>query len=79
MIEPSGRQPEPVVEHAILMSDGSMQVRASDPRFEQIYPLTDWIQGNQRFGGKVYRRRVLVVEDWHEVPPVAEPTGAETA
>ena len=44
------------------------------------------IEHGQRFGGKVYRRRVIVVEDWTEVagsPPAgtaienhSAPTGA---
>jgi hypothetical protein len=56
-----------VVEHAILMSDGSMQVQPDDPEIERIYPLSLWIEHMQRWGGKVYRRTVIVVEDWHEV------------
>lgn len=59
---------KPVVEHAILMSGGGMQVRNGDPEIERIYPLAQWIRGQQRFGGMVYRRTVLVVEDWAEVP-----------
>lgn len=56
-----------VVEHAIQMRDGSMQVRADSPGHEHVYPLADWIEHNQRFGGRVYRRVVVVVEDWEEV------------
>lgn len=59
---------EQVVEHAIQMSSGAMQVRFDDPEIERIFPLADWIKSEQRFGGKVYRRVVVVVEDWEEVP-----------
>lgn len=59
---------QPVVEHAILMSGGSMQVRPGDPETERIYPLARWIEHHQRFGGKVYTRTVIIVEDWREVP-----------
>lgn len=55
------------IENAILMSDGSMQVRPHNPEVEQIYPLDQWIAAHQRFGGKVYRRTVIVVDDWQEV------------
>lgn len=58
---------EPIVEHAILMSDGGMQVRSDDPEIEDIFPLAKWIEVQQRFGGKVYTRKVIVVEDWTEV------------
>jgi hypothetical protein len=56
-----------VVEHAIRMSGGSMQVRFAHREIERIFPLVDWIKSEQRFGGKVYRRVVVVVEDWEEV------------
>lgn len=60
---------EPVIEHALLMSGGSMQVRPDpDPEIEERYPLAEWIQNKQRHGGKVYTRTVIVVEDWREVP-----------
>lgn len=58
----------PVVEHAIQMSGGSMQVRNAHPEIERIFPLADWIKANQRGGGRVWRRVVVVVEDWEEVP-----------
>ena len=60
-----------ITEHANLMTDGSHCVRPSEaevPGLERIYPLEQWIQGHQRHGGKVYRRKVVVVEDWVEVP-----------
>jgi hypothetical protein len=58
-----------VVEHAIQMSGGGMHVRCDDPEVEEVYPLERWIPNQQRFGGKVWRRTVIVVEDWTEVPP----------
>lgn len=57
---------EPIVEHAIMMSGGGMQVR-NGHEIEALYPLADWVSEQQRFGGKVYTRKVVVVEDWHEV------------
>ncbi len=67
---------EPVVEHAIQMSGGGMHVRNQDPEIERIFPLADWIVSHQRFGGKVYRRTVIVVEDWTEVPVTRESESA---
>lgn len=57
----------PVVEHAIRMTSGAMQVRNDHPLINHIYPLAQWIEHEQRDGGKVYRRTVIVVEDWEEV------------
>lgn len=59
---------EPVTEHAQLMSGGGYHVRNPEPYIEKIYPLGEWIKAGQRSGGHVYRRRVIVVDDWEEVP-----------
>ena len=58
---------EPVTEHAQMMSGGGYHVRNGDPEIEDIYPLAQWIVHGQRFGGHVYRRRVIVLEDWTEI------------
>jgi len=50
------------------MSGGGYHVWNTEPYIEEIYPLAQKIKAGQRFGGKVYRRRVIVVEDWTEVP-----------
>lgn len=59
--------PGSIVEHAVMMSGGGMHVRNGDPEIEEIFPLAKRIPAQQRFGGKVYRRTVIVVEDWGEV------------
>lgn len=59
---------ETVTEHAIRMSGGAMQVRNGHPEIDRIYPLAEWIKHEQRFGGKVFRREIVVVSDWAEVP-----------
>jgi hypothetical protein len=68
---------EEVTEHAQLMSGGGYHVRNGDPEIEKIYPLAEWIVHSQRFGGKVYRRVVIVVEDWTEVPNEAATLAAK--
>lgn len=57
-----------IVEHGIRMSGGGHHVRLDHPEIERIFPLADWIRASQRNGGKVDTRRVIVVEDWAEVP-----------
>ena len=57
---------EPIVEYAIAYSGGSMLVRPND--IEDIWPIVEWVEAYQRHGGKVYRRRVIVVSDWELVP-----------
>lgn len=56
------------MEYAILMANGDMQIRNPDPEVDRIFPLADWIKSRQRFGGKIYRRTIYVVENWEEVP-----------
>ena len=65
---------EPITEHAELMSGGGYHVWNTAPYIERIFPLTEKIKAGQRFGGRVYRRRVIVVEDWTEVP--AQPSSS---
>lgn len=68
MPDPVPAPGEIVTEHAVMMSGGGYHVRNSEPYVEEIYPLAKWIASEQRFGGKVYRRKVIVVEDWRVVP-----------
>lgn len=57
----------PIIEHALLMSGGGMQVRNPHPDIERIYPLMEWIRNELQNGSKVYRRRVVVLDGWAEV------------
>lgn len=61
---------EAVVEHAVRMSDGGMHVRNAHPQTERVYPLTEWIRAMYTVHQtRVFKRRVIVVEDWTEVAP----------
>src|ERR1700722_15602026 len=62
----AGLERPAITEHAIQMPGGSHQVRNDAPYVEAIYPLALWIEGQQRDRGGVYRRKVIVVEDWAE-------------
>jgi hypothetical protein len=68
MTQPSAQIVHSVAEHAIQMSGGGYHIRNQNPGVERVYPLAKWIEDNQQ-DGKVYRRRIIVVEDWHVVPP----------
>ena len=57
-----------IVEHGIRMSGGGHHIRLDHPEIERIFSLADWIRANQMGGGKVDTRRVIVVDDWTEVP-----------
>ena len=67
--QPRRRERETKVEHAVMMSGGGYHVRNDDPEIEDIYPLAKWIKSESRFGGKVYRRSIIVLDDWREVAP----------
>ena len=54
-----------LIEHAIDMTSG-MLVRTSG--LERVYPLAEWIKDQQHHGGRVWRRRIVIVEEWVEVP-----------
>lgn len=55
-------------EYGQLYSDGSMLLWSQSDDVLKVYPLDEQIEHAQRRGGKVYRRRVIVVGDWEEVP-----------
>jgi hypothetical protein len=57
--------PYQVVEYATELPSGAMQVRAPD--IERMYPIDAWIRHRARDNTRVYRRRILVLEDWEEV------------
>ena len=49
------------------MSGGGFQVRNTAPHVQAIYPTAQWAMDEIRSGGHVYRRRVIVVQDWEEL------------
>lgn len=54
-------------EYAQRYAGGSMLVRNPHPDIERIFPVAEWIRAEQQLGGKIYRRRIVVLEDWTEV------------
>jgi hypothetical protein len=67
--EAGGVTTEVVAEYGEQLSGGGWQTWNTAPHIEKIYPLAQKIEAHRRHG-KVYRRRIVVVEDWAEV---AEP------
>jgi len=59
---------EPVTEHAEQYTSGAMLVRNSALEVERVYPLEQWVPDQQQHGGRIFKRRVIVVDDWTEVP-----------
>jgi len=60
---------KPVEEYAQLYAGGSMLIRNNAPDVERVYPLKTWVEHATRAGGRVFRRVVIVLEDWQEVGP----------
>lgn len=67
LADAAGTAGSETVEHAQLFAGGSMLVRNLHPDIERIWPVADWIRDEQRNGSRIYRRRVVVLEDWTEV------------
>lgn len=56
---------ETVTEYGTRYTGGGVLVWPTDtPELVRIFPLADRIEAGQRNGGKVVRRRVIVVDDW---------------
>jgi hypothetical protein len=56
-----------VTEYGEELTSGGYQTWNTEPYIERIYPLAEKIEAVTRLRGKVYRRRIIVVEDWTEV------------
>jgi hypothetical protein len=59
---------KPTVEYGQLYRGGDVQVFNPDPEIDRIYPMAERVRHGRRNGGKVLRRVVIVLEDWHDVP-----------
>lgn len=55
-----------VIEYAARNQDGDWQIRTT--RSGEFYPAGRWAQDQQALGARVLRRRVIVLEDWIEIP-----------
>jgi hypothetical protein len=69
---------EATVEYAHEMASGDYHLWNTEPWTDEIYPLADRIRSGQRDYGSVYRRRVVVIEDWAEVAESASDTTGKT-
>jgi hypothetical protein len=74
-VDPASRAAAEVVtgittEYGQQFKGGGYDLWNTAPYVERVYPVAERIKDERRNGGKVYRRRVIVVEDWTEV---AEP------
>jgi hypothetical protein len=59
---------EVVTEYGLAHKGGDWTVWNTAPHLEAAWPLAKRIEDYRRYqGAKVYRRRVIVVEDWAEV------------
>jgi hypothetical protein len=56
-----------VTEHGTQFKGGDHVVWSTEPDVEEVYPLAKRIANQVRNGGKVYRRRIIVVDHWAEV------------
>lgn len=62
-----GETGEAVTEYAQLDGNGVFLVWDVSPETEQRRPLAKRIETARKFGGIIFRRRVIVAEDWKEV------------
>ena len=57
----------PVEEYGHLFGSGDVKVWDLSPELVEIYPLDKRIEYGKRHGGRVLRRRVIVVDEWEEI------------
>lgn len=62
-----GPRPVLVDEYGHLMSGGGVHVWPDDPEILDVYPLEKRIEHGKRHGGRVLRRRIIIVDEWEEI------------
>lgn len=67
LADAAGTSSSETTEYAQRYAGGGMLVRNPHPDIERIYPVADWIRHEQQLGGKIYRRRIVALENWTEV------------
>jgi hypothetical protein len=58
---------EHTIEYAAWNIDGEWEFRVTRPG--ELYPAGQWARDQQALGSRVLRRRIIVVDDWAEIPP----------
>jgi hypothetical protein len=59
---------EQVLEFAARAIDGGVEIRTTRDENPQ-YPVAQWARDQQALGARVQRRRIVVLEDWADLPP----------
>jgi hypothetical protein len=59
--------PEVIEEYGQLFGSGDVKLWDLSPELVEIYPMAKRIEYGKRHGGRVLRRRVIVVDEWEEV------------
>ena len=56
-----------MIEFAARSIDGGVEIRTTRDENPQ-YPAGQWARDQQALGARVQRRRIIVVEDWADLP-----------
>lgn len=51
-------------EYGAEMTNGGMQTRPTDKFVQRLYPLSKWIEDKQERGGRVHKRKIIILESW---------------
>jgi hypothetical protein len=56
-----------VFEYAARTVDGELEIRSSRGE-SPMYPAAQWTRDQQALGARVQRRRIIVLDDWSDLP-----------
>lgn len=57
-----------VTEYAARTVDGELEIRSTRGE-APLYPAERWARDQQALGSRVQRRRIIVLDDWADLPP----------
>jgi hypothetical protein len=61
---------EHIIEYAARTIDDEWEFRATCPG--ELYSAAQWARDHQALGSRVLRRRIIVIDDWAEMPSAGE-------
>lgn len=54
-------------EYGVQLTNGGFTLRSDDLWVQRMYPVSKWIEDEQRVGRRVHKREIIVAQSWQQV------------
>ena len=55
---------EKKTEYGVQLKNGGFTIRSEDVWVQRMLPLSKWIEDEQRHGGRVHKREIIIAQTW---------------